>query len=156
MLGSTIVYAGLTLAFVGLICLVKPIRSLRIPTRARASAIAAFGVLMAGVVFALPVSESRIDRVETRLDQFAPVWQFSEFHTIRIAAPPPRVYEAIKHVRADEIFLFRTLTWIRRGGRPLPASILNAAGRESLLDLATRTSFVWLAGGAAREMGLGR
>ena len=92
---------------------------------------------------------------ETRLDEFAPAWQFSEFHTIRIAAPPPRVYEAIKHVRADEIVLFRTLTWIRRGGRPLPASILDAAGRESLLDLATRTSFVWLADEPPREMVVG-
>jgi hypothetical protein len=155
MLASTIVYSGLTLAFVGLICLVKPIRWLRIPTRARALKIAALGLLMAGVMFALPVSESRIDRVETRLDEFAPVWQFNEFHTIRIAAPPPRVYEAIKRVRADEIVLFRTLTWIRRGGRPLPASILNAAGRESLLDLATRTSFVWLADEAPREMVVG-
>jgi hypothetical protein len=155
MLGSTIVYSGLTLVLVGLICLVKPMRWLKIPTRARAVTVAALGLLMAGVMFALPVSESRIDRVATRLDEFAPVWQFSEFHTIRIAAPPPRVYEAIKRVRADEIFLFRTLTWIRRGGRPLPASILDAAGRESLLDLATRTSFVWLADEPPREMVVG-
>ena len=155
MLASTIVYSGLTLAFVGLICLVKPIRWLRIPTRPRALKIAALGVVMAGVVFALPVSESRIERVETRLDEFAPVWQFNEFHTIRIAAPPPRVYAAIKRVKADEILLFRTLTWIRRGGRPLPPSVLNAAGRESLLDLATRTSFIWLADEPPREMVVG-
>jgi hypothetical protein len=143
------------MAVVGLICFVKPMRRLGIATRTRALGVAALGVLMAAVVFALPVSESRIDRVQTRLDEFAPVWQFSEFHTIRIAAPPSRVYEAIKRVRADEILLFRTLTWIRRGGRPLPPSILNAAGRESLLDLATRTSFVWLADEAPREMVVG-
>ena len=155
MLASMIVYSGLTMAVVGLICVVKPRRWLRIPTRARALAIAALGILMTGAGFALPVSESRIDRVETRLDEFAPAWQFSEFHTIRIAAPPPRVYDAIKRTRADEIVLFRTLTWIRRGGRPLPPGILNAEGRESLLDLATRTSFVWLADDAPREMVVG-
>jgi hypothetical protein len=155
MLGSTIVYVGLTIALAGLICLVKPIRRLGIPTRSRALVVAALGVLAAGMGFVLPAPDLRVDRVETRLDEFAPVWQFSEFHTMRIAAPPARVYDAIKRVRADEIFLFRTLTWIRRGGRPLPASILNAGGRESLLDLATRTSFVWLADDAPREMVVG-
>ena len=119
MLASAIVYVGLATAFAGAIGLVKPIGRLWIPNRPRALAIGALGVLVAGIGLALPAPESRIDRAETRLDQFAPAWQFSEFHTIRIAAPPPRVYEAIKQVRADEIFLFRTLTWIRRGGRPL-------------------------------------
>jgi hypothetical protein len=155
MVVSTIVYVGVTVAFAGLICLVKPIRRLGIPTRSRALAMAGLGALVAAIGFALPAPESRISRAETRLDEFAPVWQFSEFHTIRIAAPPMRVYEAIKRVKANEIFLFDTLTWIRRGGRPLPASILNAGTRESLLDLATHTSFVWLADEAPRELVVG-
>src|SRR5207245_845842 len=83
-----IVYSGLTIAFVGLICLVKPIRRLGIPTRSRALAMAGLGALAAAIGFALPAPESRISRAETQLDEFAPVWQFSEFHTLRIAAPP--------------------------------------------------------------------
>ncbi|MFN2400291.1 MAG: hypothetical protein ABR543_16885, partial [Gemmatimonadaceae bacterium] len=57
--------------------------------------------------------------------------------------------------RADEITLFRTLTWIRRGGRELPESILNAGERESLIDVATRTGFVRLADEPPRELVLG-
>ena len=91
----------------------------------------------------------------TRLDEFAPVWQFHEVHSIHIAAQADRVFDAIKQVRADEITLFRTLTWIRRGGRPLPPSILNAGSREPLLDMAIKGGFVCLADDRPREIVVG-
>jgi hypothetical protein len=83
-------------------------------------------VLLAVIGLRLPVSDSRVDRAASRLDELTPVWQFHEAHTVRIAAPPARVFDAIKQVRADEILLFRALTWIRRAGRPVPAGVLNA------------------------------
>ena len=155
MLASTVVYLGLAIATAGLVLFVKPIRWLHVPTRRRALAIAGMGIVMTGVGLILPASESRISRVETRLDEFAPVWQFRESHTIRIAAPPARVFEAIARVRADEIFMFRTLTWIRRGGQRLPESILNAGERDSLIDVATRSGFVRLADDFPRELVIG-
>ena len=91
----------------------------------------------------------------TWLDEFAPVWQFHEVHTRRIAAPPERVFDAIRRVRADEILFFRTLTWIRRGGRPAPPGILNAASTQPLLDVATSSGFIWLAVDAPRELVVG-
>lgn len=94
-------------------------------------------------------------RVESRIDEFMPVWQFSEHHSIEIAAPPARAFEAMKGVRADEIFLFRALTWIRRGGRPLPESILNAGKGDPLIDVATRSGFVTLAEDPPRELVIG-
>lgn len=84
-----------------------------------------------------------------------PVWQFREFHSIRVAAPPQRVHQAIENVRADEISLFGALTWIRRGGRPLPEGILNAGNREPLIDVAVRGGFVRLANEAPREIVIG-
>jgi hypothetical protein len=87
---------------------------------------------MAG--FALPIEEYRIAMPRTQLDQFAPLYEFSEFHSIRVAAPRDRVYRAIKLVTADEIPLFRTLTWMRRGGRRGRESILNPA--ENVLPAA--------------------
>ena len=155
MIGSLVVYPGFLLAAVGVVLTVRPIRRLGVTTRWGGLVVAGAGVLVAGVGLILPASESRVTRVETRLDEFAPVWQFREFHTIRVAAPPARVFEAIKRVRADEISLFRTLTWIRRGGRPLPQSILNAGDRESLIDVATRSGFVWLADDVPRELVIG-
>jgi hypothetical protein len=155
MFASAVVYLGLIVAFVGLLCVLKPIRRLRIGTRRRAAIVGLAGVAVAGIGFVLPARESRIARVETHLDEFAPAWQFRELHTIRIAAPPPRVFEAIRRVTADEIVLFRTLTWIRRGGRPLAPGILNAGGHEPLIDVALRGGFVRLADDAPRELVIG-
>jgi hypothetical protein len=88
---------------------------------------------------------AHLDTPNTQLNQFVPVYQVHEIHSIRIAAPKEKAYAAIKSVTADEIFLFRTLTWIRRLGRPGPESILNAPGHEPILDVAARTSFLLLA-----------
>ena len=154
MLGSAVVYLGLIVVFVGLLSVLKPIRRLRIRTRRRAAIVGLAGVVIAGIGFLLPAPESRIARAETHLDAFAPAWQFNEVHTIRIPAAPARVFEAIRGVRADEILLFRALTWIRRGGRALPPGILNA-GHEPLIDVALQSGFVRLADEAPRELVIG-
>src|SRR5829696_711405 len=73
-----------------------------------------------------------------------PEFHFREQHAIIVAAPPDRVYAAVKAVSADEIALFNLFTSIRRFGRAGPESILNAPGRQPILDVATRTGFVLL------------
>ena len=155
MWGSVPVYFGLTVALLGLALVLRPVRRLRITTRHRALLVTGVGILLVGVGLALPAPEQRITRVETRLDEFVPLWQFHELHRIQIAAPPARVYEALRRVRADEIFLFRFLTWLRRGGRPLPAGILNPGTRQPLLDVATSSGFVRLADSAPHELVIG-
>ena len=155
MLGSTIVYAGLVITAAGLILVIKPIERLHVTSRSQGLVIAGIGVLVAGIGFSAPTSESRIHKVETRLDEFVPVWQFNEHHTIRVAASPERVFDAIRLVRANEISLFNTLTWIRRGGRKVPESILNAGDSAPLLDVATRNGFIYLANDAPRELVVG-
>lgn len=155
LLGSVVVYAGLVLALAGVALVIRPVRRLGITTRLRASAVMAGGILL--VVFGLlaPAPESRVSRPTTHLDRVSPAWQFREYHSIKVAGPPERVFEAIRIVRADEIFLFRALTWIRRGGRPLSESILNAGDREPLLDVALRGGFVRLADDPPRELVIG-
>lgn len=90
-----------------------------------------------------------------RLDEFLPVRHFGEYHRRRIAASPERVFQAVRAIRADEILFFRTLTWIRRCGRDRSESILDAGTREPLLDVATRSGFVWLANDPPRELVVG-
>jgi hypothetical protein len=142
MIGSTVVYCGLVLALVGLVFIVKPI----------GLALVGAGIALATIGALLPAPESRVSPARTRLDEFAPAWQFREHHSLTVAAPPTRVFEAIRLVRADEIRLFRTLTWIRRGGRRLPESVLNAGDSTPILDVALRTSFVQLADDPPREL----
>jgi hypothetical protein len=139
MFGSAVLYSGLIIAAAGLF------------TRRRARAVS-LGIAIAAIGLVLPAPETRVRRRETRLDDFVPVWQFHEVHTLRIEAPPERVYAAIKQVRADEIRGFRTLTWIRRGGRDLPANILDAGVDRPLLDVATSSGFYPLADEAPREL----
>lgn len=155
MLGSGVVYSGIVVLVAGLICSVTPIRRLGVPSRTRALIVAGAGACIAIVGLLLPALDSYPAQSQTKLDEFAPHWQFDERHTIEIAAPPERVFEAIRRVRADEIALFRLLTWIRRGGRPLPPGVLNAGGDKPLLELATETSFVWLADDPPHELVVG-
>jgi hypothetical protein len=90
----------------------------------------------------------------SELDRVSPSYQFREFHSTTLRATAERAYRAIKEVTASEILLFRTLTWLRRFGRPGPESVLNAPERLPLLEVATRTEFLTLADGP-REIVVG-
>ena len=149
------VYAGGVLAVVGLLSLLRPFRLIGISTRRRGAIVAAVGAVLTVVGFILPAPQRRVATVATRLDEFVPVYQFDEVHTVHIEAPQDRVFDAVKAVTANEILLFRTLTWIRRFGRPGPESILNAPEKLPILDVATRTGFLLLAEVPSREILLG-
>lgn len=155
MFGSLIVYSGIVIATLGLALVIRPIRRFRIIRHLRGWVVGLCGVVLTFVGLILPVTESPSSRATTRLDEFAPRWQFREHHSLRVDAPAERVFEAIKQVRADEIFLFHALTWIRRGGQWQPESILNAGNRESLIEVATRSGFVILAEDVPRELVIG-
>lgn len=115
----------------------------------------AVGGLIAAAGFLLPAGETRVKAAETRLDDFVPVYQFREAHATRINASPESVSESIRAVTADEIELFRALTWIRRFGRSGPESSLNAPEKLPLLEVATRTSFLLLAEEREKELVIG-
>ena len=152
---SLMLYAGVVVAALGILFLLRPMPRLGVPTRKRAAVVAATGVAMAVMALTFPVSDSRAEPAVTHLDKFAPVWQFREIHSLEVDAAPARVYSAVKQVRADEITFFHTLTSIRRGGREAPEGLLNAGSREPLLDIATKSGFVMLADDPARELVIG-
>jgi len=78
------------------------------------------------------------------IDNFAPVWQFREVHKIGVLAPADAALRAIREVTAREIHLFRFLTWLRRGGRPGPESLLNPPPDKPILDVALHSGFLEL------------
>ncbi len=145
MLGVGVAYLGLIVSVLGAFSLLKPLSWLGIHTRGRAASVLVLGIVCVVTGWLLPANEVRVDEPRTQLDQFMPVYQFHEFHSIRIAASKEKVYRAIKTVTSGEISLFRTLTWIRRLGRPESEDILNAPAHQPILDVATRTSFLLLA-----------
>jgi hypothetical protein len=155
MIPVALVYAGFLLAFLGFASLLIPLRFLRIRSRARGALVLLAGLFLTVIGMALPARETRIAEPRTRLDELVPVYQFSEFHSIRVAAPREEAYRAIREVTAREIFLFQTLTAIRRFGRPGPESILNAPERQPLIDIALRGGFLLLAEDPGREIVLG-
>ena len=155
LIAVSLVYGGLLVILAGAVAVVYPLRLLAIRTRAIGALVLACGILVFVIGATLPAAETRVEIARTKLDEFAPVYQFSESHSIEIHASRARVYAAIRQVPAGEIKLLRTLTWIRRLGRASPPGILNAPQNEPILDLALRSGFLLLADEPDREIVIG-
>ncbi|HXT49894.1 MAG TPA: hypothetical protein VN811_02570 [Thermoanaerobaculia bacterium] len=158
MLASGLLYAGLVLAFVGIVTIVRPLRWLRIPSRRRATVVLAAGLLLAVVAVALPAPTIRVVQTRSQLDAIVPAWQFGERHEIRVHADPARVERAIRAVTAREIRLFRLLTWIRNPRLPRSTqreNILAAPADRPILDVALKGGFMALAEEPQRELVFG-
>jgi hypothetical protein len=147
--GGAILYLALFGAAAGVVSLVIPLRFLGIRTRKTGALVLLLGFVAFTVGVYLPVTETRVATPRTRLDEFAPVYHFSEFHSVGIAASKERVDAAIRAVRPEEIRFFKTLTSIRGirnmadEGRPILASFISGA-------------FVLLADDPGREIVIGR
>ncbi len=150
-----LVDAGLGLILLGLFSFVWPLWFFGILTRRVAAGAVALGAILIAVGMTRPAPDIRSAGTATRLDEFAPVYQFHEAHRIPVHASPERVFRAINAVTADEIPLYRTLTWIRRGGAEGPETILNPPSGVPLITVATRTSFLTLAEVPNRELVIG-
>jgi len=155
MLLSVIVYIGFGLSLAGAMSALVPLRFVGIRTRATGWLVLLAGLVVAGVALTRPAEETTVASPRTRLDEFAPTYQFNEVHQIPVNATPERVYQATLQVTAAEIPTFRTLIWIRRGGAKGPESILNAADDIPLITVATRTTFLKLAEDVNREFVMG-
>lgn len=155
MVDSYLAYLGLVLFFAGLVSLIRPLRFAYIRTRLAALLVAGTGMLLTLGTLLLPYSEKEATTHVTKIDDWMPRWQVGERHTIHMAATPERVFSAIHAVRADEIFLFRTLIAIRRCGQTGPESIMNPPEEKPLLDVATQTTFLLLEEEPARELVVG-
>ena len=155
---SVLLYAGLVLALAGAVSLIRPLRCLLVPTRRRAAAVLALGVLLVVMAMALPAPLIQAATATTLLDEFIPSWQFEERHEIRIRASPGQVEQAVRTVTAREIRLFRLLTWLRRPRRPWgpsPEDILAPPADRPILDVALGSGFLLLGERPGREIVIG-
>ncbi len=99
------------------------------------------------------------------LDEFLPVFEFSERHQLAIAASPERIDAAVRQVSLTDMPAARVLWWLRRRGRPygdsgkpfvaraLPNSVVldDVPGEGIVLGL---TGQFWRIGGGNRGPGL--
>ena len=153
-LWSTAVYSAASIALAGLVGLIRPFQTLHRNSRLRAAMILVAGVAIAvGLSLVTPPQTSSGEH--NGIDDFAPVFHFREHHSTIVAAPPERVFAAIRAVTADEIALFSLFTRIRRFGAPGPESILNAPGQQPIIDVAVRTGFHLLVDRPPHEVAIG-
>jgi len=128
---------------------------LRRRTRKIGTGALAAGLAGIGAALTLPVREKRATSNATRLDEAMPVWEFDERHEIEIAAAPEAIFDAIRAIRADDIFLFRTFVNIRTAGCQTEENILNPSRDKPILDVALQTGFFVMADDTPREMVIG-
>jgi hypothetical protein len=149
LIGGVVLYLALFGAAAGAVSILIPLRFLGIRTRKRGLIVLGLGLLAFTLGVYLPVEETRVAAPRTRLDEFAPVYQFSEFHSILVSAPKDQVDAAIRTVRPEEIRFFKTLTLIRGIGTLAPE------GRP-ILESFTAKWFLLLADDPGREIVFGR
>ncbi|MBC8647745.1 MAG: DUF2867 domain-containing protein [Thermoanaerobaculia bacterium] len=90
------------------------------------------------------------------IDRFMPVFHFEEHHEIRVRASPEQVFQAIREVTPVEVRSLGNLMRIRT----LPARLLGRSPQrrtrsQPILDIATRSSFIYLANEPPNEVVLG-
>ena len=156
MLGSALFYAAAVVAAAGLLSLVRPLRWIGIRTRRRGMLVASASVALALGTTLLPDPVRATTARDTLIDQWLPEWHFGEYHERRVRGSPREVFAAIRRVRASDIFLFRTLTFIRNPGRWSQGEhLLNPPAEKPILDVALSGGFVLLGEDVDRELLLG-
>jgi hypothetical protein len=149
--GVLLIDAGLAAGALGLLSLV-------LGRRRQGAALLASGAALGLAGVAVPAPLRRVARQASRMDEILPVYQFSEFHEIRVRATPEQVHAAVWAVTTREIRLFQALTWLRAPrlpGRSGAASILNAPADRPILEVATSSGFLALADEPGREIVVG-
>jgi len=100
---SFLAWACITVTLVGLAALVRPLRFLGVPTRARALGVALCGAALAAAAILWPAGVTRAAQTGRRIDRFLPEYQFSEAHEAHVRAPMTAVQRAIREVSLAEM-----------------------------------------------------
>lgn len=155
LLAVALVDCGLAGVIAGALSIVTPLRFLHIQTRAAGAALFAVALITAITGLLIPAPLQRVADPQSDLDRAMPAFQFQERHRTHVRATPDAVYRAMRATTADDILLFRTLTWIRspRLRQADGGTILHPPSRpEPILDVALRTTFRQISDRQPREL----
>jgi hypothetical protein len=146
---STLVYAGMIGAFLGLVNLAVPFRFLGIRKRLTGGFILAGGGVLAFAALHWPAPTIHVAQHQTVLDDILPQYQFSEKHSIRIHNRPQPVLEAVRQSTWADMRSLVTLLKIRGAVARQP---FHDAGvfRGRILDGFAASGYV--IGGSDREI----
>jgi hypothetical protein len=154
-----LVDVGIAGMLAGLLSIVSPLRFLHIHTRTMGVVVLGASLVVIVVGMLLPAPIERVAVVRSDIDRAMPAWHFAERHRTRVNAPPEAVYRAIQAVTADDILLFRTLTWIRSphlGADRDGGNIFRPPRNPTpLIDVVLRSGFIKLSERSSRELVLG-
>jgi hypothetical protein len=155
-LSAALFYAAVVTTVAALLSLIRPLRCVGIRTRRRGLLVAIIGAVITLGTTVLPIPTRTTAARDTLIDQWLPEWQFGEYHERRIRASPGQLFAAIRRVRSSDIFLFRTLTYLRNPNRDGQGEhILNPPDEKPLLDVALAGGFILLGEAADSELLVG-
>jgi hypothetical protein len=131
---STLAYAGIVAALLGLANLAHPFRFMGVRKRAVGALGLAGGAVLTLAALFWPASTVRVAQPRTRLDEIMPEYQFSERHSARVHARPERAMEAVRQSTLGDMKSLATLLRIRgavlripdTGGLPRDKRVLDA------------------------------
>lgn len=130
---SLALYTCFAVVLFGLLCSAFPLRFLGIRRRRTGMLLFASGALLAIAVLAWPAPLVRVQSPQTKLDGMLPEYHFSEFHEVRVNAPPDQVMEAVRQATFGDIPAYVALVRIRAAAmRQAPPRRQNADSRRIL------------------------
>lgn len=156
MIASLVLYVGIALFFFGAVCTARPVPRFGF-VRPLAIRVALAAVVLAAGAVLWPARLQKSRGAASEIDRLMPEWHFSEFHETHVAAPPDRVWAAVKEVRGGEIRFLPFLTGLRslNISRMLGRDVPPPAAQLPILQVALRGGFVLLAEESPREIVLG-
>jgi hypothetical protein len=131
---SVAAYAGLTIAFLGLVSVIKPLRPLGLGRRRSGALVILAGIAVLAAALCWPAGTTRVAQRRSSLDDFLPEYHFSERHVVRVHAAPARVSAALKEVTFGELKVYDALMRVRSmaSGRFRGSRSSALAGRRIL------------------------
>jgi hypothetical protein len=147
---STLAYAGIVAALLGLANLAIPFRFLGIRKRAVGALVLVGGVTLTLAALFWPASTIHVKAPRTRLDEIMPDYQFSETHSASIRARPEQVMQAVRESTFGDMKSLATLLKIRAAALRAPRESDVFSQDKRILDLFSASGYV--TGGSDHEI----
>jgi hypothetical protein len=149
---STLAYAGIVAALLGLANLALPFQFMGVRKRTVGALVLSGGVALTLAALSWPASTVRVTQTRNGLDTVMPEYQFFERHSARIHAQPEQVMQAVRQSTFRDMKSLATLLMIRAA-----ALRIHDTG-DSFQDMRILEAFAasgYVSGGSENEIVMG-